>query len=899
MVSDEIPTKEGYLFDHWVCQSGHIHKAGDILSEAIGEEYTLVAQYIEACDVYIDIEIIHTSEDGKSINNDNGMHDITFTVDRRFGGEGDYTELTSKTVNWDGSSYFDDEYFIAMYSADTTTYVAKTPFLVNVAKEAEYTVTAVKTGYDLVSVTETVDANGDHRLHATYIFNPNDFDFTFTVELDEKSMQVADELKPKAVNVKVLCWGDPIDVAGEEVMWWHIIQQHDTYERIELDENGKGSGTYPVWMGTTDETPLPYSYRIEVVSYELQDGTIVEAINKDGAHEIYHTPLNRFSTEVFVENGNTPSGSALQGAYYNGTTNSQQGTVNGVITIEVFDIIFNPNGGTLNGTTDNTVLNLQVGIPSLDEYVPEREGGYVFDGWYLADENGNMTSEAAVSDTVVFANTTLIAKWREPLTVQGYVAVAGTYSVVEDGMQTVHEIPAHDRLGSVIVLLQRIDANGYAETIDYVEASTMSPYFEGDYGIAAYEFTGIEDHGQQYRIKVTASDYHSHYNNDTTNVPAEDYLDYAEESEEDWYLAAFLDDEDKVANVYAYLHFMPETFDLKYEVDAAYIGDGYAPTDVEVLVLCDTGEHIDPQHWTPISQMIHAGEFIGNVSEFENDVATGTEAVWRTQSSTGSSYDYSIKVASLTMLGQEVAYDDYELPFYIAYNGSARYSDISKEQTQLLTATLIPRMYTVTFDMGDLAEGTIVEGMNDYITLEHTFVDEYYWSYGTAITAVPSAEGYTFLGWVDAEGNKITSVSPDSHGDIVVYANWITEVEFETMADAGYYSEKRDSEEKVGLIAFSARITNFEAVKSRIESYGMFLYNASSVLKATVSSGDVASLEADEGAFHAYVNNIAVENFDGNILAVPYIVVDGEIIMGESMFMSVSAANKWLEPEEN
>ena len=889
MVSDIVPVKEGYLFSHWLCQSGHEHKAGDVLSEAIGEEYSLVAQYVEANDVYVDIVINHLASDGLSVNNEDGMHNIIFTVDQRFGSEGDYTELVSKTVEWDGASYYFEDDYIASYSANTTTYIAKAPALVNVAKDAEYTFTSNKSGYDLVSVTKETDANGDYRITATLVFDPNNFDFTYTVELDKESMKVADDLKPTAVNVKVISWGDtPYDDANTDT-WVTITQHYNTYERIDLDENGKGVGTYPVWVAASDSN-APYHYRIEVVSYETADGTVIPAINKNGEHIVYHTELNRYSAEMFVEGGETPAGSTLSGAYYDSEKGAQVGTVNAVVTIEV---TFNPNGGTLNDTEENTVLNYQIGIPNLDSYVPQRAGGYVFDGWYIADENGNMTDEAAVSDTIIFKDTTLIAKWKEPLTIKGHVAVAGTYSVVEDGAQTVHTIPDHDRLGSVIVFLQRVDANGYTETIKYIEAPTL---FESDYGIAEYEFTGIEDHGQQYRIKVSAVDYHSHYNNDTSDIPVNDYTEYKEETEEALYLAAFLDDEDvNVSNVYAYLHFMPETFDIKYEVNSAYIGDGYAPTDVEVLVLCDTGAHIDPQHWDVISQMVHGGEFIGNISDFENGVATGSEAVWKTQSSTGRSYDYAIRANTLTIHDQKVLYNEYELPFYIAYNGSARYSDISKEQTQLLTATLIPRMYTVTFDMGNLKEGTIVENMTQYATTDKVFADEYYWSHGYAVTAAPEADGYTFLGWYDENGNKVTTISPDSAENITIYAKWLPEVSFEIMVDAGYYSTTRESEDKEGIIALNAFISNYDSVKDSIDSFGIFVYDTTGVtVKVDASSVGNAQLEESSGYFHVTVSKIPLAYFENKVLAVPYVVIDGEIIMGQTMTTSVSDINKWL-----
>jgi len=506
MVTDVVPKKDGYLFTHWTCPDGHVHKSGDVLTEALGKPYQLTACYVESHDVYVNIVIRHLSENGSGRNNDRGMHDIRFTVDQRFGGEGDFTELIAHSITWDGTSEFTVAGFDATYleqnGLDRTIYVGTAPVLVNVAKDADYTVTAVKSGYNrILPVTREVDENGDLHITAEFIFDPNDFDLVFEIELDEEAKKVANELKPAAVNVKVTAWGDPLGDGSEDVMWTTITQMPHTYKRIALDENGCGSGTYPVWMTTTDASHTPYSYRIEVVSYELADGTIIEAIDKDNEHIVYKTPNNRFYTTVTVDGGNVPNGSTLNGAYYDEAAKAQNGTIKGIVSIEVFTVTFDPNGGVLEG--DN-VLERQVGIPDLANYVPTREGGYVFDGWYLADENGNMTDEAAVSQTIIFEDTTLIAKWREPLTIKGEIAVDATYY-------------EHDNLVSVIVLLQRIDPNGYAETINYITAPIN--YEDGDdHGYGEYEFAGVEDKDHEYRIKVVATNYHTHYLNETSSA---------------------------------------------------------------------------------------------------------------------------------------------------------------------------------------------------------------------------------------------------------------------------------------------------------------------------------------------------------------------------------------------
>ncbi|MBQ8835881.1 MAG: InlB B-repeat-containing protein [Clostridia bacterium] len=888
-VSDIVPVKEGYLFTHWVCQDNHEHVTGDVLSYAIGTEYKLVAQYVDSADVYVNITIKHIAEGDAGHNNEDDMHNITFTVDQRFGSDGDYTELVSKTIEWDGESAYTGTDFKAEYvnldteHKDRTIYTALEPTLVNVAKDAEYTFTSAKSGYELVTVTSELDDNGNWQIYAELIFKPNDFDFKFTVELDEESKKVASELKPVAVNVKVTAWGDATYDETSDILWYTISQHKDTYERIVLDENGKGSGTYPVWMADSDN--VPYLYRIEVVSYETADGTILPAYDKNGEHITYATEQNRYSAEIEVENGDTPDASTLYGAYYDSETQKQVGTVNALVTIDVFDVTFVPNGGTLLDTTENTVLNYQIGIPNLDNYVPTRDGGYVFDGWYIADENGNMTDVAAVSDTIIFKDTTLIAKWKEPLTVKGEIAVDATHY-------------EHDSLTSIVVLLQRIDANGYAETVNYLTAPITYSEDE-EHGFGEYEFIGVEDNGHSYRIKTVATNYHTHYLNETSTAYVTDYDKYAKETDDDMYLAYLGDD--TVANVHLHLHFMPESFDLQYEIDATAIGEGYRPTSAEVLVLCDTGEHIDPQHWAVISQMIDEnGNYVGTDTALTSGVGAGSKSVWKMKAEDNTPYHYSIRVDSLTFGTEVVDYGD-NLPYAIYYNGSARYSDINDAPTQTLTATIVPRMYTVTFDLGAIedVEGITVSGMDSYLTVDGKYETAYYWSYGLTDFPKPSADGYTFLGWYNESGEKATAISADSFGNITLYAKWTVTPMFDVMADAGYYSETRDSADKEGVIAFSAKISNFDEVKDVIDAFGIYIYNtADPSVKVTVSGADMETLNADGGAYHVLFTNISEDAFDKKALAAPYVVIDGEVFIGKTMTVCVSETGKWLGAKE-
>ena len=114
-------------------------------------------------------------------------------------------------------------------------------------------------------------------------------------------------------------------------------------------------------------------------------------------------------------------------------------------------VTFDPNGGKFaDGTTDSKTATKQIAVPAFDAYLPTREGGYTFLGWYLADENGNMTDDTIPEGEIIYNNITLIAKWAEPLTIEGLISVAGTYEYE----RTVIDVPEKERLSYADVLLQ-------------------------------------------------------------------------------------------------------------------------------------------------------------------------------------------------------------------------------------------------------------------------------------------------------------------------------------------------------------------------------------------------------------------------------------------------------------
>ena len=60
---------------------------------------------------------------------------------------------------------------------------------------------------------------------------------------------------------------------------------------------------------------------------------------------------------------------------------------------------------------------------TLGDYVPTRDGGYIFDGWYL----DAACTKKATEGVDLTADITLYAKWIEPLTISGTVTISGTY----------------------------------------------------------------------------------------------------------------------------------------------------------------------------------------------------------------------------------------------------------------------------------------------------------------------------------------------------------------------------------------------------------------------------------------------------------------------------------------
>ena len=788
----DTPVREDYVFTGWKDENGKIYKSFDEITQSISEPYVLEAQWEKGTDVYVNITLNHKAADGSSINNDRGMHDVVYDLMSKLAKSNNYEDVLTKNIEWDGMGAFSVEGYTADYSDNKTIYTATEAVANNVLANSDYTVEIAKTGYDLISVTTETDENGNIIVDAQLQFAPSSHDFKFSVELDEDSKDLPKEVLPVAVHTKVTCWYDSPYVEGESVDWTAITQHQNTFVTVTLDENGYGEGSYPVWASTTDG--VNYHYRIEVVSYLLPDGTVLPAIDgalKENPHVTekyteYCTDNERYHAKIVVTDGLSPNvtETKLTGAYFN--NHVQQGQVKAVVSVRTHTVTFEPDGGKFaDGKTDNKVVEKQIVIPNLSDYAVTKDGGYTFGGWYVV-ENGEITDKTVRSGDELFGDITLRAVWKAPLKVEGNISVAGYYHLNDNGNE-VRVIHKSDRAHEVTIYLQKFLPNGYTETIDsqkieiaYNDENDSS--IEKPIGEGAYQFTGVPDDGTQYRVLIQNPNYASTYQHEGESLDKELMYDYDTYNEHD-FVAEFEYGDQSVANVNTFMEFVPTNFTLHYAINAEKIGEGFRPSASKILVTYNDGAHGQhAQDWPVISQMItDTDAYKVDDTAIVDGKGSDSYDVWRTMFDGQTLYDYGVELYKYTINGEETELNLNEAPFFVYYNGSARYSAleglIPEHQTQLLTIDLQPKRYNVNFDMNYTeTEEDHVENMEDYLVFVNgvpKYLKGHIWSYATDISEVkPEREGYKFLGWYDEKDNVVTEIGAEVHENVTVYAKW-------------------------------------------------------------------------------------------------------------------------------
>ena len=774
ILAPEAPSYPGNRFLGW--QYGdNLYQSGQTVNRSIEGPMVLTAQWEDAIDVYVNIKLHHFRHEDYRHNNDKAKHNVAFTVDaREAGSAGDYTELAASSIIWDGNSATAVPGFDALNETaehkDLTTYTATAPTFVDMQKGLDYTLTTAKSGYRVVGITQEVAENGDVTLTAELMYEPDDYDFTFHVELDEEAKTLPQANKPISVDVKVIAWYDSPYDSEDQVSWFTIPQHQHTYYKVDLDENGKGSGSFPVAKMTTDGLRF-YSYRIEVVSYVLPDGTVMPAFDQNNAHVTYVTDCGHYESNIHVDAGNTPDGSSLSGAYYDSTAQAQQGTVTAVVSIHTHQLTLLANGGSFSdGTTETTITQL-LNVPDLSGYVPTKAGGYVFDGWYIDEnENGildeNETTELTAGAEMV-QDLTAIAVYHAPLTIQGHVTAEYFYYLEGETDKTY--LYDFDRLAETTVLLRRrlAGAQTYSTYTEQVitfdttqqESSKVFYMFEG---LPAYSEHGV---AYEYIMAVRQSNHTVAY------TPSYSYETGLGEHR-DAAKPAFTGN---VGVADAVLSFAPESTVIPFRVDTSLITDPAArPISVEVVYLSTIADNTFLD-WGVITQHLDGNTL--QQSFDENGIAASGEGVfpvWNTTSNGQYEYLYQLQLVSYTLPdGTKVAMEDNQL-LNVYYGDHVSFN--SEDKT--LTARLSPLPFNLTLDTNQTEVTLQATGYTDMgasaETSGETFVHTYYYGIGVNALPTPAKAGWAFMGWFDAPqgGNQVTAIPTTTGENITLYAHW-------------------------------------------------------------------------------------------------------------------------------
>jgi len=772
--ASEVPVLDGYRFLGWKDQDGVLYQSGAVLTAAIGQAYILTAQWEKILYADVDVTLIldHTAAGGgKNINyNKNLEIDLTY---RPVNSAEDYVEVVTK------ESVKSDWYANGETVDDVTTVTYESLFH-TLSTAYEYSANIFLSEYEVKERTVTVsaDAEGNVTYHVTVKmrFNPESFMLQYGIEERIEN----DALVPKAVDIKVLAWYNPsAEIAGapDYVLWYPIFEHvHNSHDALFTAEDAQGDqvgfGSYNVWGWENKDAGIPYYYRIGTVGFTLADGTELTAVTEDGVNFVSvpsadgRYPAGAYTATLEQEGGHAPVGSALVGAHFD-KNGQQNGTLTLVVESHPYSVTFDPNGGKLNGTEENLVIADQFTVPATDGYIPSRDGAYVFDRWVLLDENGDPTEETVTAGEALTRDITLAASWKEPLTVEGLVTVGATYEQLnEDGTYSIQEIYESDRPKTATILLQKIEPNGYTETVrsalltlDYTDEEY---YYLGEraVGVASYAFKDIPDDGTAYRIQMLLPNYISFFQNEPASLKKPlDYPTYTADA----YTVVWGTSEPTVGTANIHNHFKPDEFELTYTVDASAIGEGFRPQSAEVLITADgVPSGYEPSEWAVISQMIINKEYVGDDVVLDvNGIGNGSDNVWISSIDGVTYYQYGIRLYKVTADGVTVEYTE-DLPYTVSYQAPVHYH--YGAQSEELKAVLTPKSYEIRYELGG------GKATGEYPTV-HT------WSYETSLTlADPTFTGFVFDGWyLDADFTKAAPASIDAAvaEDTTLYAKWV------------------------------------------------------------------------------------------------------------------------------
>ncbi len=730
-----IPHKDGYVFVGWEL-NGKVYAPGEQIAENINRPLNLVAVWEELIDIKINVTINHGNIDGYDKNsakdelvvellskqNNSFIYADKFISFNKHGIQGfDYVPTY-------GSGQLADEVLITKYVANSSTFI-------DMSSSCDYSASAVKAGYDTV-ITPTKNENGDWVIDIVLTYNPDIFQLDFTVKMDDT---VPTELYPDAVIIKVMQYNQN---------GWELISNHTgDLPGIQVNinrNNGEGSGSCAVNKYQFDGT-TPSGNRIVIESYIYGD-KVIPASDINGNYSAF-TDGKCTGTIADIVNGNTYDN--LLGAYYDGSTNRQQGILHADITVKSYNVNFDAQGGKINDS-DTFTLNHQFYVPELESYIPSRPN-YEFLGWYLNKEYTETVNQGDLLESDIL----LYAKWKPIQVISGQVTIDAN---VDNSSMTVDG----DKLPTELkVVLQEITPGGMRDVFSQTVGITWNK--NTNVGVSdVYRFADL-DGDKEYRIFVVLKNFETSYQNESTALVDGVISDNYNEID---YNAVFISDPISTF-VNVLLKSNPDTYWQDFEVDASEIGEGFRPSETLTEILYKYTYESEEQFKVVGKHTLSPYGILVSINQDGFSSSQYGEYVW-VDLWDGTVYDYQLKLATVMINGTDFLSRS-EVPFVIKYGDSSRWDAEAGSPTNTLIAKLSPKQYTVRFLLNTQ---DAVTGMEDYLDQYDHYTTKHTWSYATAIDAVPVRVGYKFIGWMDQNDNIITQIEPSVCSDIYLRAVW-------------------------------------------------------------------------------------------------------------------------------
>ncbi len=340
---------------------------------------------------------------------------------------GAYSLYTSTKYRWSGSSMSVDSSKIAI---NDSIYISEQVYIRQLSSDTQFMYMAFANGQgtDYISATKTYANNKWEKIsnigkptstnnNGTYVVYGNMFaSDNATSELD--NIAYIDNLTLYNLTTifsngnepnKEWCDANIPYVSGTNVLLY--LPRHNDYYTSIVNANGG----YRVNDGT---------YNLTMINAKNGDTQVITERRRNGYTLNGYTLTNVLTASTTDLGGAsiTFDPSTKQALYTQGmesvfiTANWQANN---------YTLTVNPNGGVLNGTTNNSTFNIAYG--STETILNPTRSGYVFAGWTLSGAGSSMNG---TTFTMGYENATLTANWASPIPTYTYT---GSSQLIDDG----------------------------------------------------------------------------------------------------------------------------------------------------------------------------------------------------------------------------------------------------------------------------------------------------------------------------------------------------------------------------------------------------------------------------------------------------------------------------------